>query len=106
MSQCQTYTAAPARGTQPFETDSTVSSMVSGTPVATPDDEPKLERMSRRTMPLWVSALGPLEPSPGYGPAVSWGMGEHDPDDVAVVEVLAPAEAVAAAVDVVAPRVL
>jgi len=30
--------------------------------------------MSLRTTPLSVSALGPLEPSPGYGPAVSSGI--------------------------------
>ena len=35
--------------------------------------EPKLEVMSLRTMPLSVSTLVPLEPSPGYGPAVSSG---------------------------------
>src|SRR5689334_11306845 len=48
--------------------------MVSGTPSAERVEEPKLARMSDRTMPLWVSAFGPLEPSPGYGPAVSSGM--------------------------------
>ncbi|WP_232075588.1 hypothetical protein [Phytohabitans suffuscus] len=35
---------------------------------------PKLERMSERTMPLSSSTLGPFEPSPGYGPAVSSGI--------------------------------
>ena len=39
--------------------------MVSGTPLATPLAEPKLVVMSLRTMPLWVSAFGPFEPSPG-----------------------------------------
>jgi hypothetical protein len=38
---------------------------VNGTPVAVPLDEPKLEWMSRRTMPLSVRTSGPLEPSPG-----------------------------------------
>src|SRR4051794_18826052 len=52
----------------------TVSVMVSGTPWATPLAPPKLERMSLRTIPLWDRALGPLDPSPGYGPAVSSGM--------------------------------
>ena len=31
-------------------------------------------RMSLRTTPLSVRTLGPFEPSPGYGPAVSWGI--------------------------------
>ena len=35
---------------------------------------PKLRRMSLRTMPDSARALGPLEPSPGYGPAVSVGI--------------------------------
>ena len=39
--------------------------MVSFTPVAVPDREPKLDRMSDRTMPLVVSTFGPFEPSPG-----------------------------------------
>ena len=47
---------------------------VSGTPVAVPENSPKLERMSLRTTPLSVSTSGPLEPSPGNGPAVSSGM--------------------------------
>jgi hypothetical protein len=51
-----------------------VSSTVSGTPVATPDAEPKDLVMSLRTMPDSVSTFGPLEPSPGYGPAVSCGI--------------------------------
>ncbi len=42
-----------------------VSSIRSGTPAAVPVDEPKLEVMSLRTMPLSVSTFGPLEPSPG-----------------------------------------
>src|SRR6516164_66696 len=48
--------------------------MVVGTPAATPLAEPKLDRMSLRTTPFWVSTLSPLEPSPGYGPAVSSGI--------------------------------
>ena len=34
-------------------------------PVATVLLDPKLDRMSPRTMPDCVSTLGPLEPSPG-----------------------------------------
>jgi pimeloyl-ACP methyl ester carboxylesterase len=48
--------------------------MPSGTPSALVVLDPKLEVMSRRTMPLWVSTLAPFEPSPGYGPAVSVGI--------------------------------
>ena len=51
--------------------------MVSGTPGATVVDEPKLERMSERTTPLSASRSGPLEPSPGNGPAVSSGISSH-----------------------------
>ena len=47
--------------------------MVSGMPAALVVLEPKLEVMSLRTMPLSVSTFAPLEPSPGYGPAVSSG---------------------------------
>ena len=47
---------------------------MSGTPSAVPEDAPKLDVMSLRTMPLSVSTLGPLEPSPGNGPAVSSGI--------------------------------
>ena len=49
--------------------------MVSGIPSATVEDVPKLNRMSWRTTPLSVRTLGPLEPSPGEGPAVSSGIG-------------------------------
>ena len=48
--------------------------MVSGTPLAVVFDEPKLDRMSLRTIPLWPRTFGPFEPSPGNGPAVSSGM--------------------------------
>src|SRR6476646_9630784 len=51
------------------------SRIVSGTPVATVDEAPKLDRMSARTTPLWLSTSGPFEPSPGYGPPVSSGIG-------------------------------
>jgi hypothetical protein len=44
------------------------------TPSAVPLAPPKLDRMSPRTMPLSSSVSGPLEPSPGYGPAVSSGI--------------------------------
>ena len=47
--------------------------MVSGMPSALVVLEPKLDVMSLRTMPLSVSTFAPLEPSPGYGPAVSSG---------------------------------
>ena len=50
--------------------------------------------MSLRTIPLWASTLGPFVPSPGYGPAVSAGIGAHDVSFVAAVE---------ADVDAVAP---
>ena len=43
-------------------------------PVATPDAAPTLDLMSLRTMPLSVRTLGPFVPSPGYGPAVSFGI--------------------------------
>ena len=52
-----------------------VRSTVSGRPDATPDPEPKLERMSLRTTPFWVRTFGPFVPSPGNGPAVSSGIG-------------------------------
>src|SRR5687768_6153987 len=51
--------------------------MVSSTPSATPLAPAMLARMSLRTMPVRASALAPLEPSPGYGPAVSSGIVEH-----------------------------
>src|SRR5215471_7796566 len=70
-SQCQAYTAAPDNATPSRDR---VNLIVVGTPSATPDAEPKLRVMSRRTTPSAVSASGPFEPSPGYGPAVSSGM--------------------------------
>src|SRR2546429_5818309 len=50
------------------------SLIVSGMPSATVVDDPKLDRMSWRTIPLWLRTSGPFEPSPGYGPAVSSGI--------------------------------
>ena len=44
------------------------------TPSATPEAPAKLVVMSLRTTPVSVSTFGPLEPSPGYGPAVSSGI--------------------------------
>ncbi len=43
----------------------TFSLTVSGTPSATPEALPKEEVMSWRTIPLSVSTLTPLDPSPG-----------------------------------------
>ena len=43
----------------------TLSLMVSGTPSATPDADPKLLVMSLRTIPRSVRTLTPLDPSPG-----------------------------------------
>jgi hypothetical protein len=60
---------------------------VIGTPAAVPLADPKLDRMSLRTIPLCESTSGPLEPSPGYGPAVSSG----------ISSVAVPADSVAAA---------
>src|SRR5260221_2311628 len=51
--------------------------IVSGTPAATPDAEPKLDRMSFLTTPLWARTSGPFDPSPGKGPAVSSGIGSQ-----------------------------
>src|SRR4029453_10512741 len=64
--------------------------MVSGTPSATPDADPKLLVMSLRTIPLSVRMLPPVDPSPGWGPAVSSGI--ELPSDAVPAEVLAPAE--------------
>ena len=69
--------------------------MVSGTPSATVVDEPKLERMSLRTMPESSSTLMPFDPSPGYGPAVSSGTSVTGPD--AAADALAEGVAVAVA---------
>ena len=61
--------------------------MLSGTPSASVVLDPKLEVMSLRTMPLSVSTFAPLEPSPGYGPAVSSGI---SPSAVSLVWVSPP----------------
>ena len=50
-----------------------------------PLDEPKLERMSWRTMPLSVRTFTPFEPSAGNGPAVSSAMTPTEPPDEPVV---------------------
>ena len=56
----------PPWGSGAPSASTTSSSMESGTPsAAVPEAEPKLDRMSRRTTPSWVSTLGPFEPSPG-----------------------------------------
>jgi hypothetical protein len=44
--------------------------MPSAVPLASPNDD----RMSLRTIPLCASTSGPLDPSPGQGPAVSSGI--------------------------------
>ncbi len=87
-SQCQTYTATPAKGVPPFARSWITSSRSMGTPSAVPLDSPKLERMSLRTIPLCSRTSGPFEPSPGYGPAVSSGISPVavDPADVAADE--------------------
>src|SRR4051794_5312739 len=72
-SQCHRYTAAPAVGAWSFDASVTVRFTRSGTPVAGVRLLPKLRRMSWRTMPESSSTSGPLDPSPGYGPAVSPG---------------------------------
>ena len=77
---------------------------VSGTPGAVVLEPTMLDRMSERTMPDSVSALAMpllllLEPSPGYGPAVSDGITEQlDVVDVVVVPVVAVAPVVVVAV--------
>ena len=65
MSQCHRWTAAPSRPTDPLAVSRTLRLTVSGTPLATPDADPKLLVMSRRTMPLSVRTFTPLDPSPG-----------------------------------------
>lgn len=51
-----------------------VSVRVSGTPSAFVVEVPKLDEISCRTTPEASSTFGPLEPSPGKGPAVSAGI--------------------------------
>src|SRR6187549_454814 len=74
-----------------------VRTMVSGTPSAVPLRPPKLERMSLRTTPEVVSTLGPFDPSPGNGPAVSFGTSAHVVDPLAPVVPVAAVASVAAA---------
>src|SRR5437763_16662427 len=70
--------AYPANGAQLEFVLTSWSVTVSGVPgVTVLPDEPKLARISERTMPDCVNTLGPLVPSPGYGPAVSDGITEH-----------------------------
>ncbi len=63
--QCHRYTARPCTGAQSDIRSPTVSVIVVGTPCAVVVDEPKLDRMSLRTIPLAVSTFTPFEPSPG-----------------------------------------
>src|SRR5918999_4403355 len=94
MSQCHRYTAAPVSGVPPAATSSSVISTVVGTPSATPEALPKLFVMSPRTTPLSVRTLGPLDPSPGNGPAVSSGISDVvSPDDSVSEEDVAVADA-------------
>src|ERR671914_2085873 len=93
MSQCHRYTAAPVSGVPPAATSSSVISTVVGTPSATPEALPKLFVMSSRTTPLSVRTLGPFDPSPGNGPAVSSGISDVVPADDSVSEDVAVAEA-------------
>src|SRR3954447_14121464 len=72
-SQCHRYTAAPVIGAWSVDASVTVRFTRSGTPLASVRLVPKLRRMSWRTMPESSSTSGPLDPSPGYGPAVSVG---------------------------------
>jgi hypothetical protein len=51
--------------------------IVSGTPAATPDAVPKLDRMSFLMTPVCARTSGPFDPSPGKGPAVSSGIGSQ-----------------------------
>src|SRR5687767_13928169 len=67
-----------------------LSLIVRGTPVATPFAVPMLDRMSLRTTPLCVNTLGPLVPSPGYGPAVSAGIFVQPVTAAAVVVEVVP----------------
>ncbi|MCC8246628.1 hypothetical protein [Saccharothrix luteola] len=63
--------------------------MRSGTSSAVREPVPKLVRMSLRTMPEMVTTFGALEPSPGYGPAVSCGItSPHSADAEADVGVM------------------
>ena len=74
--------------------------MFRGIPAAVPERSPKLERMSWRTTPLSTRTLGPLEPSPGNGPPVSWGTASTGSPPPVVVDA---APVVEVELDVVAP---
>ena len=67
----------------PVEVSRTVSLTVSGTPAAVVVEEPKLDRMSERTMPESSRTLTPLDPSAGYGPPVSSGTSVRVPSPLA-----------------------
>jgi hypothetical protein len=81
------------RGVPPAATSSSVISTVVGTPSATPEALPKLFVMSSRTTPLSVRTFGPLDPSPGNGPAVSSGISDVVPADDSVSEDVAVPDA-------------
>ena len=81
-----------------------VSSSAIGTPSAVVVDSPKLVRMSLRTMPLSPSASGPLEPSPGYGPAVASGISPPDAPAVAEDDDVVPVAPQAASPNATVPR--
>jgi hypothetical protein len=87
-----------------FAMSVTSSWNVNGTPSAVVVEVPKLERMSLRTIPLSVSTLTPLVPSPGYGPLVSSGISVMPPAAAVLVgDVLVEAPQ-AAAPATTAPR--
>ena len=75
------------------------SLIVSGTPAATVVEDPKLDRMSARTTPLWARMSGPFEPSPGNGPAVSSGITAHEAALIGLALPAAVAPLAAAALD-------
>lgn len=87
-----------------MDADTTVSTMFSGTPAAVPLRPAKLARMSPRTTPLWLSTVGPFEPSAGYGPAVSSGMRLHVLDVGGVVVVVGVLSVVVVAPGTIALR--
>ena len=70
-----------------------------GTPSAVPVMPPKLLVMSERCTPDSISTLGPLEPSPGYGPAVSPGAAATHSSAAVAAVVVEPAVVAPAVVD-------
>ncbi|XWX57561.1 hypothetical protein ABUV78_00692 [Clavibacter nebraskensis] len=68
-----TVPSSPANGTSPVAVSRIVSVSAMGTSAAVVPPS-RLERMSLRTMPERSRTSGPLDPSPGYGPAVSSGI--------------------------------